>query len=43
MHSWGSYFVHVPKVENDFLVLYQLGPHENFYKNLKKYLKGIRG
>jgi len=30
------------KVENDFLVLYQLGPHENFYKNLKKYLKGIQ-
>ena len=31
------------KVENDFLVLYQFGPHENFYKNLKKYLKEIRG
>jgi len=29
------------KVENDSLVLYQAGPHENFYKNLKKYLKGI--
>lgn len=27
------------KVENDSLVLYQAGPHENFYKNLKKYLK----
>jgi len=31
------------KVENNFLVLYQAGPHENFYKNLKKYLKEIRG
>jgi mRNA-degrading endonuclease RelE of RelBE toxin-antitoxin system len=29
------------KVENDSLVLYQAGPHENFYKNLKKYLKEI--
>ncbi len=29
------------KVENDSLVLYQADPHENFYKNLKKYLKGI--
>ena len=27
------------KVENDSIVLYQVGPHENFYKNLKKYLK----
>ncbi|MBU4127729.1 MAG: type II toxin-antitoxin system RelE/ParE family toxin [Proteobacteria bacterium] len=31
------------KVENDSLVLYQVGPHENFYKNLKKYLKEIGG
>jgi len=31
------------KVENDSLILYQVGPHENFYKNLKKYLKEIRG
>jgi len=31
------------KVENDFLVLYQAGRHENFYKNLKKYLKEIGG
>ena len=29
------------KVENDSLVLYQAGPHENFYKNLKKYWKEI--
>ena len=29
------------KVENDSLVLYQVGPHENFYKGLKKYLKEI--
>ena len=31
------------KVENDSLVLYQVGPHENFYKNLKKYLREIGG
>ena len=31
------------KVENDSIVLYQAGPHENFYKNLKKYLKEIGG
>jgi mRNA-degrading endonuclease RelE of RelBE toxin-antitoxin system len=31
------------KLENDSLVLYQVGPHENFYKNLKKYLKEIGG
>ena len=31
------------KVENDSLVLYQVGTHENFYKNLKKYLKEIGG
>ena len=29
------------KVENDSIVVYQVGPHENFYKNLKKYLKEI--
>ncbi len=29
------------KIENDSLVLYQVGPHENFYKNLKRYLKEI--
>ena len=33
----------VYKVEDDSLVLYQIGPHENFYKNLKKYLKEIGG
>ena len=27
------------KVKNDSIVLYQAGPHENFYKNLKKYWK----
>ena len=31
------------KVEKDSLVLYQVGPHENFYKNLKKYLKETGG
>ncbi|MEA3360433.1 MAG: type II toxin-antitoxin system RelE/ParE family toxin [Thermodesulfobacteriota bacterium] len=31
------------KVENDSLVLYQVGLHENFYKNLKRYLKEIGG
>jgi len=31
------------KIENDSLLLYQAGPHENFYKNLKKYLKEIGG
>ena len=31
------------KVENDSLVLYQAGPHENFYKNLKKYLRETGG
>ena len=31
------------RVEKDSLVLYQVGPHENFYKNLKKYLKEIGG
>ena len=27
------------RVENDSLVLYQAGPHENFYRDLKNYLK----
>ena len=31
------------KIENDSIVLYQAGPHENFYKDLKKYLKAIGG
>jgi len=31
------------KVENDSIVLYQVGSHENFYKNLKKYLKETGG
>jgi mRNA-degrading endonuclease RelE of RelBE toxin-antitoxin system len=31
------------RIESDSLVLYQAGPHENFYKNLKKYLKEIGG
>ncbi len=31
------------KLENDSLVLYQVGPHENFYRNLKKYLRKIGG
>ena len=25
------------------LVFYAIGPHENFYQNLKKYIKGFRG
>jgi mRNA-degrading endonuclease RelE of RelBE toxin-antitoxin system len=31
------------KVENDSLFLYQVGPHENFYRNLKRYLREIGG
>ena len=31
------------KLENDSLVLYQVGPYENFYRNLKKYLREIGG
>jgi len=31
------------KAEKDFLVLYQVGPHENFYINLKRYLKEMGG
>jgi len=30
------------KLENDSLILYQAGPHENFYRDLKKYLKETR-
>jgi mRNA-degrading endonuclease RelE of RelBE toxin-antitoxin system len=30
------------RVENDSLILYQAGPHENFYRDLKKYLKETR-
>lgn len=29
------------RIENDSLVLYLAGPHENFYRNLKRYLKEI--
>ncbi len=29
------------KSEVDSIVLYQVGPHENFYKDLKRYLKEI--
>jgi len=31
------------KAENDLLLLYQVGPHENFYSNLKRYLKVTGG
>ncbi|MDY6950037.1 MAG: type II toxin-antitoxin system RelE/ParE family toxin [Thermodesulfobacteriota bacterium] len=31
------------RIEEDALVLYQVGPHENFYKNLKRYLREIGG
>lgn len=31
------------KVQNDSLILYQAGPHENFYRDLKKYLKETGG
>lgn len=31
------------RVENDSLVLYQFGTHENFYQNLKTYIKEIGG
>ena len=31
------------KAENDLLLLYQVGPHENFYNNLKRYLKVTGG
>lgn len=29
------------KIENDSLVLYLAGPHENLYRDLKRYLKEI--
>jgi len=31
------------RIEDDALVLYQVGRHENFYKNLKRYLREIGG
>ncbi|MFC1488275.1 type II toxin-antitoxin system RelE/ParE family toxin [Thermodesulfobacteriota bacterium] len=31
------------KLENDSIIFYQVGSHENFYKNLKRYLKEIGG
>ena len=31
------------KVQNDSLILYQAGSHENFYRDLKKYLKETGG
>ena len=31
------------KAENDLLLLYQVDPHENFYSNLKRYLKVTGG
>ena len=31
------------KLEDDSLIFYQVGTHENFYKNLKRYLKEIGG
>jgi len=31
------------KVEDDSLILYQAGPHENFYRTLKKYAKELGG
>ena len=31
------------RVEGNSLVLYQAGPHENFYKSLKKYVKETGG
>jgi len=31
------------KLETDSLILYQAGPHENFYRDLKKYLKETKG
>lgn len=30
------------RVENDSLILYDAGPHENFYRDLKRYLKETR-
>jgi mRNA-degrading endonuclease RelE of RelBE toxin-antitoxin system len=31
------------KVDSESLTFYQAGPHENFYKNLKKYIQKNRG
>jgi mRNA-degrading endonuclease RelE of RelBE toxin-antitoxin system len=31
------------RIEDDSLVLYQAGPHENFYKGLKKYVEVTGG
>jgi mRNA-degrading endonuclease RelE of RelBE toxin-antitoxin system len=31
------------KVDSESLTFYQAGPHENFYKNLKKYIQQNRG
>ena len=31
------------KIQNDSLILYQVDPHENFYRDLKKYMKEIGG
>ena len=31
------------KVENDSIIFYQVGPHENFYRNLKKYFRETGG
>jgi hypothetical protein len=28
-------------IEGDSVVLFQVGPHENFYRDLKRYLKGM--
>jgi mRNA interferase RelE/StbE len=30
------------RAENDSLIFYQAGPHENFYRDLRKYLKETR-
>ncbi len=35
-------FLMAYRVENDSLILYQAGPLENFYRDLKKYLKETR-
>ena len=29
------------KIQNDSVILYLAGSHQNFYKNLEKYLKEI--
>lgn len=30
-------------LHEDELVFYAIGPHENFYQDLKKYIKGVTG